>query len=482
MLGAAPWDYFSNVAPAVFGPYDLWGMGGSTYNYEGSGQWQWATNTGTTAEWVSGTLTQPGLHEVVLHNVWYSGADFSEPFTGTLGTATLSTDQIQLDTDQTHATTTISVTTGMTLPTGLAVTGYGLSRRTVTHDLPIQAQGTYFDEIPLSNTASVEFSTASPAPIDLYLYVDYFDGQRWNWIAGSGGGGPNQYVRIEPVRDGRYRLRVDGGLNIPAGGSTFDLTVKAVRGTDVTVDPAQVPGPVAPGTTLTFTIGFDQPGLAPGVYDGKVFVGPPEAPALISLPMSVVYGHPTPEPTTTPYPCIPEIDDVAHDNWAWPYVSSLFCRGIISGYLDHTFHPGQRTSRVQFLALLARAENWPLVAPATPTFADVPPTFWGYDYIETAYAHGVVAGYADGTFHPVDYVNRAQVAKMVALAAGWSGTPVPPGTPRFSDVPPSDWAYPFVEQAAAHGLISGYADGTFRPAGWATRAQMAKIVYNLIGP
>jgi hypothetical protein len=484
LLGAAPWDYFSNVAPGLFGAYDLWGMGGSAFNYEGGGQWAWGTNTDSTAEWVSGPLSQVGLHEIVMHNDWYSGADFAEPFTGTVGTATLSTDHIDIDSDQTHGSATISVTTGITLPSGMAVNGYGLSQRTVEHDLPIQAQGTYFEEIPLTNTASVEFSTNSQYPIDLYLYVDYFDGDRWTWLTASGGSGPSQYVRIEPVRDGRYRIRVDGGLNIPDGGRTFDLTTKAVRGQDVTVAPGRVPGPIAPGTTLTFTVSYSQPALLPGLYDGKVFVGPGDAPALISLPLHITYGHPTPEPTETPYPCIPEIRDVAHDNWAWSYISSLYCRGVLYGYADRTFHPGAATSRVQFLAMLARAEGWQLVTPDTPTFRDVPPTFWGYSYIETAVRNGVVSGYADGTFHPVDYVNRAQVAKMMVQSLGWlSGTPTPPSpAPAFRDVPPDHWAYPFVSAAAAHGLLSGYADGTFRPTAVATRAQMAKILYQAITP
>src|SRR5205085_104096 len=144
----------------------------------------------------------------------------------------------------------------------------------------------------------------------------------------------------------------------------------------------------------------------------------------------------------------------AHDNWAWPYISSLVCRGVVSGYADRTFHPGAATSRVQFLAMLGRAEGWNLVFPDTPTFSDVPPTFWGYGYIETAVRNGTVTGYADGTFHPVDYINRAQVAKMLVQSLGWlSGTPTPTArAPTFRDVPPSYWAYPFISAAAAHGL------------------------------
>jgi hypothetical protein len=455
-------------------------MGGSAYRYLGGGEWQWGTNTDSTSEWVSGPMGQPGLHEVVLHNVWYSGADFTEPFTGTLGPVTANRDHFYLISNNPQDSALLTVTTGLTLPTGLAVNCYGLSQRYTLYNLPIQNQGTYFYQTAFTNTASVEFSTASAEAIDLYLYIDYFDGQRWNWIAGGGGGGPFQYVRIEPVPDGPYRVRVDGGLNIPAPGRTFELTIKAVNGTDVTVSPSLVPGPILPGTTLTFTVSYSRTGMLPGTYDGKVFVGPPEAPSLLSLPLGLTYGNPTPEPTATPWPCIPIFYDMTDSHWSWPYVQYLYCRGIVSGYIDRTFRPGALTSRVQFLAMLGRAQGWTLTTPATPTFSDVPPTFWGYGYVETAVARGLIGGYADGTFHPVAPVTRAQVAKILVQAAGW-GTGVPP-TPvvPFADVPPSHWAYPYVRTAVAHGMITGYADGTFGPDRYATRGQMSKMIYYLL--
>jgi hypothetical protein len=37
-----------------------------------------------------------------------------------------------------------------------------------------------------------------------------------------------------------------------------------------------------------------------------------------------------------------------------------------------------------------------------------------------------------------------------------------------------------VETAAAHGIIDGYTDGTFRPTNTATRGQISKIVYAVL--
>ena len=44
----------------------------------------------------------------------------------------------------------------------------------------------------------------------------------------------------------------------------------------------------------------------------------------------------------------------------------------------------------------------------------------------------------------------------------------------------SDTFYGYIETAYNRGIISGYADGTFRPGNNATRGQISKIVYNAI--
>ena len=75
-------------------------------------------------------------------------------------------------------------------------------------------------------------------------------------------------------------------------------------------------------------------------------------------------------------------------------------------------------------------------------------------------------------------MTRGQLSKIVVLAEGWAIDVI--GGPHFSDVPESQTFYPFVETAYNRGIISGYADGTFRPGNNATRGQISKIVYQAI--
>jgi hypothetical protein len=124
----------------------------------------------------------------------------------------------------------------------------------------------------------------------------------------------------------------------------------------------------------------------------------------------------------------------------------------------------------------------PTASPTACTlgFSDVHPSDYFYTAVQYLACHGVISGYSDGTFRPFNDTTRGQLTKIVVLAEGWTQTCT---TQHFSDVPPSNPFYCYVETAFAHGIISGYADGTFRPGNNATRGQISKIVHQAItGP
>lgn len=76
------------------------------------------------------------------------------------------------------------------------------------------------------------------------------------------------------------------------------------------------------------------------------------------------------------------------------------------------------------------------------------------------------------------YVTRAEMAKMLVLMLGLT----PSGTSaEFSDVASDHWAYSFVSQAAAFGIINGMGDGTFLPDENVTYQQAIKMVVCALG-
>jgi hypothetical protein len=166
--------------------------------------------------------------------------------------------------------------------------------------------------------------------------------------------------------------------------------------------------------------------------------------------------------------------DLAEGHWADDSVQYLVDQGVISGYADGSFHPNENVTRAQFAKMLVAGMGWAIQTPQSPTFSDVQPDYWAYGYIETAAAHGVIAGYSDGTFRPSASVTRAQVAKMIFTARAWTLESL--SVTNFNDVNAGDWAYNYVQAISSAGAMSGYADNSFHPNAPATRAQIAKIL------
>jgi len=189
---------------------------------------------------------------------------------------------------------------------------------------------------------------------------------------------------------------------------------------------------------------------------------------------SLVTPTATSTPVATATPCAMNFSDVQPSDWFYEFVRCLYCKGAISGYDDGTFRPYNNTTRGQMTKIVILAFDYELYTPPTQTFSDVPPDHPFYIFVETAAHNNIVAGYDDGTFRPYANVTRGQLSKIVVVAAAWPN--INPVTPTFNDVPRDHPFYTFIETAACHGIISGYADGSFRPYNDATRAQIAKIV------
>ena len=177
--------------------------------------------------------------------------------------------------------------------------------------------------------------------------------------------------------------------------------------------------------------------------------------------------------------------DVQPSDYFYEAVRYLYCRGVISGY-GSVFLPYNNTTRGQLCKIVVLAEGFPVYAPPTPTFQDVPPAHAFYQYIETAYHQSIISGYTCGAgcliFLPGNLITRGQLCKIVVLAQNW--TLYTPPTPTFRDVPATDPFYAHIETAYSHGIISGYTCGPgcleFRPTANATRGQVAKIVYEAV--
>lgn len=123
----------------------------------------------------------------------------------------------------------------------------------------------------------------------------------------------------------------------------------------------------------------------------------------------------------------------------------------------------------------------PLLLPIAPAQAQTGDPFtdlyghWAERYIRTLYYAGVIDAPEDGRFRPDDPATRIDFAVWVANALELSPAAAP-AEPPFADWDEIDpQAQGHVLAAVEEGLIRGYDDGTFKPQGVLTRAEMAVI-------
>ena len=107
-------------------------------------------------------------------------------------------------------------------------------------------------------------------------------------------------------------------------------------------------------------------------------------------------------------------------------------------------------------------------------FTDVPAGQWYTDAVNWAVERGIISGYGNGTFGPNDPVTREQLATILYR---YAGSPAASGSlSAYADAASvSGYAKAAMDWCVANGILSGYTNNTLRPAGYATRAEMAKM-------
>lgn len=106
-------------------------------------------------------------------------------------------------------------------------------------------------------------------------------------------------------------------------------------------------------------------------------------------------------------------------------------------------------------------------------FTDVDKDSWCYDYVDYVTSKGYFLGTTDTTFSPDRNMTRAM---FVVVLSRFDGVKTDNSRSSFTDVEPGAWCAGAVEWAADEEIVTGYADGTFKPNAPITRAQMCAIM------
>lgn len=104
-------------------------------------------------------------------------------------------------------------------------------------------------------------------------------------------------------------------------------------------------------------------------------------------------------------------------HWSRDDVQDLASRLIVQGTGENVFAPDRSITRAEFTAVLLRGLG--LHSPnntETASFTDVKTGTWYEDEVQTAVSYGLISGYADDSFRPNSEISRAEALTIVSRA------------------------------------------------------------------
>ena len=265
--------------------------------------------------------------------------------------------------------------------------------------------------------------------------------------------------------------------DVPPANPNYRITVEATQGGTVTADSTAAKA----GATVTLTPvpdrGYQVGAVAVTDRFGEAVAVTENADGTYTFTMpngqvSVAVTFVEAQPESLPF------TDVNETDWFRDAVQYVYDNGLMDGVGGNRFAPNSETTRAQLVTILYRLEGEPEVS-GTSGFTDVEAGTWYTDAVAWAAANGIVNGVSETEFAPGKDITREQLATILFRYAEAKGYDVS-ARADLSAYPDADqiqsYAAESVAWAVAEGLIQGFEDNTLRPAGNATRAQIATIL------
>ncbi len=169
--------------------------------------------------------------------------------------------------------------------------------------------------------------------------------------------------------------------------------------------------------------------------------------------------------------------DVKPENWFYEDVREVWEQGLMAGVSSTLFAPKHQTTRAQFVSVLWRLAGSPEVSKAQELlcpFTDLKDG-WYRPAVLWAFSKGIVGGTTLTTFSPKAPLTREQLVSMLWRYGGSPSLTLQVGD--FTDgASISLYARPAVAWAVKNEIVFGLQDGTFHPKDPANRAQLAAVL------
>lgn len=174
--------------------------------------------------------------------------------------------------------------------------------------------------------------------------------------------------------------------------------------------------------------------------------------------------------------------DLPAGNWATNYVEFLAGKGIVTGKNrngETVYDPSAKMTRQEFAVVVVRwlgvdTAQYESVELGYSDAADI--AGWALPSVKAAKALGIMSGKGEG-FDPKGSLTRQEAMTVIGRVQekGYGSDDLS----AFSDASEvSGWALPYVQTLVFQGVIGG-SNGKLNPKGAVTRAQVAKIIFEL---
>lgn len=174
--------------------------------------------------------------------------------------------------------------------------------------------------------------------------------------------------------------------------------------------------------------------------------------------------------------------DLEGVEWARESIEFLASKGIVNGMGNSEFKPNSKINREQFLKMLIVGFDM-IDNTANCSFNDVDKNAWYYLYISSAVQSGIAQGLGNNIFGIGRDITRQEAAALIYRLVKSKNLilPVKNETVQFEDDQEIEsYAAEGIKAMQQAGVLNGIGYGRFAPKEACTRAEAAKIIYQLI--
>lgn len=189
-------------------------------------------------------------------------------------------------------------------------------------------------------------------------------------------------------------------------------------------------------------------------------------------------------PLAVPSDFVLSFSDIKSNHWFFNAVRFLAANKFTLGTSLDTYSPDAALTRGQFIVILMRAYGIEPDEVATDNFLDAGNTYYT-NYLSAAKRLGLTSGIGGNRFAPEEKITRQDMFSLLYIAlASLDKLPEKQGVVTLDDFTDADqiaeYAVNAMKSLVEGGVVTGN-KGKLNPLGYATRAEMAQVIYNLLG-